>query len=447
MLTAQVVPQVFEDKVYVANRGSGSVTVWDTVTKLTQTIPGFLNPTRLVLNPDGKRLYVIDDFSLYIINTETKSFTVIKKIDFPKSKPFFESSGRPSDLAITPDGKFVYVNVTTLRNRSQGGIIDVAVLNTETNIIEKFTAIDTDIDTLKSKGIVVTQKDLNEEFYDVYVAYENINNSFKRSLITLIETKTNSQTTFTTRNVIGDSLAATVDGLKILGGTTDFERHISNKLAIIEKNGSGLIEEPIKFYAQYFAPSHVSQKTFATALGNKFFMINTSEPRVSVKEFSFRGQSAYGIALNHDENKLYIVDLSGNKVFIYDVVGDIVVLDQTTPSFNVENQPIGIVIGPSSSSPKVVVLPPNHLKVKVIENRFLTQTDLVVRLTWKPSPDPTVIIYNVFRNDELIGTVLADSKLEFDDHNRQEGKTYTYKIEALITDDQVSKPISITIKT
>ncbi|MBA3722901.1 MAG: YncE family protein [Parachlamydiaceae bacterium] len=431
--------EVFQNKVYVSNFGSNSVSVWDT-TKPNEPAKiikiGEVDPTFLVLKSDGKRLYVLDAFGVNIISTE--SMTVLKRINFNRGTfPQLKGAGRPSNLAITSDDKFVYINITDDHTGIGRGDILVAVLNTETDIIDRFIPIKEG--RFVAQGITIANN-------EIFVGYNESKppNPQSNASISIIDNSTNKVTeTILIGDKFGPSLAVAItEPLKIYGGLA--EPNGLAKLAIIKFDGTDYIStnKPVNFWGLFFAPSQKHQRMFATD-ARDIFMINTSNE--SVKQFVIN-RNPFGIALNHDENILYVADNTNNKVLIYDIVGNDIIPAQPA-FFKVGSKPYGVAVGPSSQTPKVVVLPPTHLKGKVIENRFLTQTDLTVRLTWKPSPDLSVIIYNVFRNDELIGTVLADSKLEFDDHNREEDKTYTYMVEALITEDQVSKPISITIKT
>lgn len=95
-------------------------------------------------------------------------------------------------------------------------------------------------------------------------------------------------------------------------------------------------------------------------------------------------------------------------------------------------------------------LPPNKFKGFQIANRFASQTDFVNILTWKtPSKGTQVIAYKIYRDrfpGHLIATVLNDKKLEFKDHNRRKGKTYTYFIVSVDEFQNVSEPVQVTVK-
>lgn len=62
------------------------------------------------------------------------------------------------------------------------------------------------------------------------------------------------------------------------------------------------------------------------------------------------------------------------------------------------------------------------------KNVFLTQSEFFNVLRWSPPGGSTVLQYKIFRDDMLIATVSASSKLEYEDHNRKKGATYNYKV-------------------
>ncbi len=83
--------------------------------------------------------------------------------------------------------------------------------------------------------------------------------------------------------------------------------------------------------------------------------------------------------------------------------------------------------------PAPVVSPPQDVRGRQIKNQFATQTEFVNVITWQaPSSGTTPTVYKIFRNaalSELIDVVSANrDRLEFIDHNRREGRTYTYFI-------------------
>jgi YVTN family beta-propeller protein len=113
---------------YVPNEGSNDVTVFDTATDtVVATIPVGLNPIRLAVTPDGRKVYVacIAADRVYVI--DTASNTVLRNIAVQDG---------PAEVLASPDGMRIYVP-----NSGEGGgvgqsvsVIDVATDTVITNI-------------------------------------------------------------------------------------------------------------------------------------------------------------------------------------------------------------------------------------------------------------------------------------------------------------------------
>ena len=81
--------------------------------------------------------------------------------------------------------------------------------------------------------------------------------------------------------------------------------------------------------------------------------------------------------------------------------------------------------------PNQNITPPVNLVGKQIKKQFLTQTDLINRLTWSASTAAAVVSYKVHRNGTLIGIVPSTGPLVYEDHNRKKGGRYTYSISSV----------------
>jgi Beta-propeller repeat len=80
----------------------------------------------------------------------------------------------------------------------------------------------------------------------------------------------------------------------------------------------------------------------------------------------------------------------------------------------------------------IVPFPPTHLQGFQTNNSFATQTDTINVLKWKaPLQSSNIFAYRIYRNRSLtkfVAEIPANKKLQFKDHNRKKGKTYTYYI-------------------
>lgn len=94
--------------------------------------------------------------------------------------------------------------------------------------------------------------------------------------------------------------------------------------------------------------------------------------------------------------------------------------------------------------PSTAPTPPSNLTATQLKNKFLTQTDLINRICFTPSTDPSVISYLLYRNGALIATIPATGPYCFSDHNRKKNKSYTYSLVAVSAGGQ-STPITIIV--
>jgi hypothetical protein len=69
--------------------------------------------------------------------------------------------------------------------------------------------------------------------------------------------------------------------------------------------------------------------------------------------------------------------------------------------------------------------PPTDFRGRVVQNEFLTQTDVIHHLHWRPSMSDTVDSYKLSRNGQLIALIPATHQLEYNDHNRLHTDTYS----------------------
>lgn len=88
--------------------------------------------------------------------------------------------------------------------------------------------------------------------------------------------------------------------------------------------------------------------------------------------------------------------------------------------------------------------PPTNFQGQVVEDRYMTQLDVIHKLTWVKSTDTAVSNYKIFRNGKLIGKVNTFSPPVFLDHNRRKNIKDVYTIKA-VTKGATSVPVSIIV--
>ncbi len=110
-----------KERVIQTNSAGDNVHVIDPATnKVAGTIEGIEVPHGVIIAPGGARLYVTEEATKTMDAVDSKTLKVIKKVPL---------SGRPNNLAVTKDGKKVYVGIA-----QQPGAVDVIDTATLTNI-------------------------------------------------------------------------------------------------------------------------------------------------------------------------------------------------------------------------------------------------------------------------------------------------------------------------
>jgi len=106
--------------------------------------------------------------------------------------------------------------------------------------------------------------------------------------------------------------------------------------------------------------------------------------------------------------------------------------------------------GPCATTTRTItisasVIPPSMFVGKAIKNRFATQTDLINKLTWTPSSDPSVVAYLILRNGVLIAEIPASGPFVYLDHNRRKCSVDTYELIAVNAEGVQSTPLFTTV--
>src|ERR1035437_7729856 len=101
-LTALALPAKAQPRAYVADSCSDTVSAIDTATNtVIATIPVGVNPYELAMTQDGARVYVTNVYDTTVSVIDTATNTIIATIP--------TDAGDLKGLAVTPDGRHVYV--------------------------------------------------------------------------------------------------------------------------------------------------------------------------------------------------------------------------------------------------------------------------------------------------------------------------------------------------
>lgn len=121
-----------------------------------------------------------------------------------------------------------------------------------------------------------------------------------------------------------------------------------------------------------------------------------------------------------DSSKAYVGNVGTSAIDIIDLS-----THSVTSTVTVGSEPLRLLLVPIAPSPI-------DLQGKQIENRFLTQSDLINIISWEPDPNhSSAVSYKIYRNaalTDVAGTVAANGPLQFKDHNKQAKQPYTYYV-------------------
>jgi YVTN family beta-propeller protein len=113
-------------KVYVANRGH-YVSVIDTTTNtVTGTVDVDNSPDEIVVNPTGTKVYVAGTKKGYAAGTDDGFVSAIDTLNNTITATLDIVGGSPTGLAVTPDGKKVYVANSNISGNGTLSIIDTS---------------------------------------------------------------------------------------------------------------------------------------------------------------------------------------------------------------------------------------------------------------------------------------------------------------------------------
>lgn len=398
-------------KAYVANDSGNSVSVFDTVTNTVIDViqsSNIVSPVAIALTPDGKRAYLVNNGngstnlgSVTVIDVATD--TIIQQVTDLSTPTFNE----PSDIAITPNGKFAYVVNETGSVSGSVSVINIA----SNSVIQQIT--DASFDT--PFGIAITP--------DGTTAY--VTNAAGNS-VTII-------------NLASNSVQGTVSGANFNepvfiaitpDGTTAYVTNtIGNSVSIINlatNTVTGVVTDIGTFNQPYaIAITPNGKIAYVTNIGGNgsISVIDLTVNKVigTVSNLPTPSGST-ALAFTQDGTVAYIIDQRTNQVHIAVVATNTIqgnVTDRTPATFNAPDF--------------IVIVPPPTITATQKKNIFLTQTDYVNIITWGVPTFIVPVTYSIYRDatlTDLAGTIPATASPIFQDHNRNPQVTDTYYIVA-----------------
>ncbi|HRN78288.1 MAG TPA: YncE family protein [Candidatus Dependentiae bacterium] len=406
---------------YVANNNNYSVIDGDTVSVLnltnnmlecTITSTTFNEPYTITINTAGTIAYVTNSnqTGISIIDIETK--TVVGLID---------GFDGPSGMVITPDGQTAYVNNYGGPEgvmSGNGTTVDVVDLNTNT--------IDFSITVSQAPAALAITPDGEYVYVVCYVDGNpgtGVTNVIRTSDNTVIDTIHGFSGPF--------AIAITPDGKYAYVtnfGSNNFEP-IGTTVSVIDTNTNTIIATiDLAIMPAGIAISPDGRFAYATNYNTLYSDYD-----------NFTGLTA-------GQGTVNIIDIATNMVI--------------PPVIPVGNSPANIAISStgefayvsnySSNSVSVIALPTFEITAQGCrtQNIFLTQRDLINRLTWSTTGTSLPVSYSIYRDAELtdlVAIIPANRPLQFLDHNRLPNVIYTYYLVGINAAGTTSDPIAITV--
>lgn len=386
---------------YVVNNNENSVPGGDTVTVLNLTLntietvisdSSFAQPYRIAINKAGTLAYIPNSNGSTVTIIDTLSNTVIGLIN---------GFDGPSGFVITPNGKVGYVNNYGGPSGLQSGNgKSVSIVSLETN-----TIIGT-IDVSLAPAALALSPD---GVFLYVVCY--VDGNLGTGVVNVIDTRTN-------------NIVVTIPGFS---GPFGIAITPNGRFAYVTNFGSNNFEP----------------------VGNTVSVIDLCTHTI-VDTIELGIQPA-GIAITPDGCLAYVTNyntlyLGPNFTNLTAGVGIVNIINICTnqvvdPEIIVGSSPNAVAISPNGLYAYVTNYTSNNVNVIALSpqirasgcqvvNRFLTQTDLINRLTWTINGTARPASYCIYRNPQLTdlaGTVSGPSCV-FLDHNRRPCVGYTYYI-------------------
>ena len=359
---------------YVTDQLSKSVQVIDISNDTVQTISGFDGPHVIKVTADGTLAYVgSDDDTLRIIDTATN--TVL---------PTVINIKRPVALAITPDGKFVYVISS----------YSVIIIQTSDNtVLTEITGFQ------KPQDIKITP---NGEFAYVTDA---------------------GQGTVTVIRIADNAIVDTIHGFQRPVGLTitrdGSHAYVTdtthNAVYVLELSNNTIVDTILGLsLPAYIAVTPDKDYAIVSNSGNNTVSLIRNSDHVIADSISI--PSPKSVAVTPDGEYLYIGSDFGT-------VFKVRLIDRTI-----------LTAIPGFENPSNITITTNNAPANTVNGCQIRVSPIKInnKIFWKPAPG-NPIGYKIFRDIKLnipIDTLDATT-LEYTDQFRQEGQTYSYYVIAL----------------
>lgn len=411
---------------YVANNnnygiaGSDNVTVLNLTNNTVATTindASFSEPYTVTINAAGTKAYITNSFSttITVIDIATNTVTAV-----------ITGFDGPSGMVITPDGNFAYVN-----NYGAGGMSGmgntVNVVNLNTNMIVGPAIV---------VGLAPASLAITPDGAFVYVI-NYVDGNVGTGTISIIRTSDNTVVAPTITGFSGPfAITITSDGNYAYVtnfGSNNFTPY-GTTVSVVDLN-SNVITDTIDLGIQPsgIALSPDDRFAYATNYNSLYSCTTTSTFACS--------------QLTAGQGTVNIIDVATNTV-----IPPTIAVDQSPDAIAITtNGEFAYVSNYTSNTVTVIALQTFAIEAQgsVLSNTFLTQTDLINKLTISATGTSLPVSYSIYRDaalTDLIAVVQATQPLTYYlDHNRQPGVANTYYIVGTNRVGTTSDPVVVTI--
>lgn len=396
--------------------GVDSVSVINAKTNLPITTiydPSFSEPYTVTINASGTRAYI-----------SNSNGTTVTIIDIPTNTVVGTIGGfdGPSGFAITPDQTKAYVNnYGGPEGVMSGNGTTVRVVNLATNTI---VGAPITVGTAPA-GLAVTPN-------GAYVYVINyIDGNPGHGTISIIRTSDNT--------VIG-----TIPGFS---GPFDIRITPDGRFAYVTNFGSNNFEPYGTTVSAVDLSSNTIVATMNVSIQPSGLAITPDGRFAYVSNYNTLYASPTGFQnLTPGQGTVNIIDIATNTV-----IPPIIAVDQSPANIAISpNGEFAYVSNYISNTVNVIALPSFQITATgcKIQDTFLLQQDLINKLSWNVTGPSLPVSYSIYSDaglTDLVATIPATQPLQFLDHNRMAGITYTYYLVGTNEAGTTSNPVIITV--
>ncbi len=397
-----------EPFLYVSDAAAGKdVSVVDAATNAIVATINVSSPSTSVVSPDGQFVYVQAPADIAVIDTSTN--IVIATIN--------NAFTGGNQLAVSNDGKRLYsVNFAA-------GDLSINVIDTTTNTIIDNLSLGSSFPAVATSSIGIYP---NDDF--LFISVTDFSTFF--GIINL--------NTLTLESTIPSSSLLTNVGIAI-SNDANFAYVIGNNTAleIVNLNAQTTFSLPVVSVGSAIGTTPNGRYVvFHQATGGDFFysLLDPSTNTI-VGTITNSLDNANSIAFSSDSVNAYVA---------YPLDGTIEVID-------LKNQSIIKAISGFSFPVAVSVKPQFALNLSGFsrKSRFLTQTALINTLSWEfiDFLGITIKEYRIFRDNVFLTTIASPDPAVFRDAKVKKGRTYLYRVEAVLESGGILTSEEIFIKT